>query len=849
MARKSRSKQRGKGVGSRSQSAGTSKGGSRSSAGSAGGSKSGGNKSGSGKSGGSKSGSGSGKSSKGPGGGKSPSSRTKRTSPPATKPAPTKKLTPVQQRFKDREAAGLDGATGMRKVTSAEREKGVTQLSQYRAAQREGVRNAALGRQATYQTGIPSGANLKAGSFGISEAGRAQAEANKTAAREAKIAKMSPRDQAKARAAYERYGKINPTFSDVFRNPLAGYGDQRLGPTTALAAAGAGVVDAGIGTVNFVKNLVPGVKQLPNIPTLPQFNNQVLQGIRTAGSFVPIAGGIGKIGKIRNLGRAGLSVRNAQIGFTGMGKKGFDAIRAGDKFRAGTMKVFGRTLPKPQVLGSGAYSAPTRVGAQRYAGARGSLGGKQTPGGVFSTVVPGGARRIGMIESQAAVNPATFDKGLRLADSIAMGKYGKSALANRLRNQIATGVAPGGGFGLKDAINISTKVGATNQAAKAMQTGGLNIGGVDNEGTGRNIARAIGFTARNPGAVVQDLATLNNQLNTGELTIGDIRQGIGDYRDVMAGDTFRDRVENFADIPNERKERYLTKGLELADKSAIVQRIGEQAGLPSDFKAQTKELGSELGRRLSTVKVGDRDSTYKAVSDFARDIGTDPKLGLAGRMAESFRTRKGTTMEKIAAGYDKNSPTVEGLSAAERGIIGSVGNRIISGKATDMAREAMSGMTPGASLTRGNIASIATNIMRDTAPGADTVSAKRASQIKRLVTGGSRGRDVTPGSLIRGINPFRRTGNNQGNSITRGSNTPVGMLPQVQNPAAVELPLIPESRPQQRGTDPNTLVGIQNQSYQDTFNNLSAQFRPRYTPPRRRTFRTSFNRDYFSQYA
>tara|TARA_B000000609_G_C24010728_1_gene259972 strand:- start:47 stop:667 length:621 start_codon:yes stop_codon:yes gene_type:complete len=206
-------------------------------------------------------------------------------------------------------------------------------------------------------------------------------------------------------------------------------------------------------------------------------------------------------------------------------------------------------------------------------------------------------------------------------------------------------------------------------------------------------------------------------------------------------------------------------------------------------------------------------------------------------------------MEKIAAGYDKNSPTVEGLSAAERGIIGSVGNRIISGKATDMAREAMSGMTPGASLTRGNIASIATNIMRDTAPGADTVSAKRASQIKRLVTGGSRGRDVTPGSLIRGINPFRRTGNNQGNSITRGSNTPVGMLPQVQNPAAVELPLIPESRPQQRGTDPNTLVGIQNQSYQDTFNNLSAQFRPRYTPPRRRTFRTSFNRDYFSQYA
>ena len=82
-------------------------------------------------------------------------------------------------------------------------------------------------------------------------------------------------------------------------------------------------------------------------------------------------------------------------------------------------------------------------------------------------------------------------------------------------------------------------------------------------------------------------------------------------------------------------------------------------------------------------------------------------------------------MEKIAAGYNKNAPTIKGLSAAA-GIVGSV-NRIISGKATDMAREAMSGMTPGASLTRGNIATIGTNIMRDTAPGADTVSAKRAT--------------------------------------------------------------------------------------------------------------------------
>lgn len=864
MARKSRSKQRGKGVGTRSSSAKSSGKSSNSrgsgTGGGASGSKGGGSKSGGGKSSSSKSKS---SSSRGRTSRSSQNQSGKSSAPSQKKQAPkaTPKATPkaqvktpkktysrppttvAQQRFRDREAAGLSGLTGGPKGES---------ISQYRARQQEGVRNAALGRIATAQTGIPSGKNLPAGSFGISEAGRAQAEANRTEAREKKIAAMSPRNQALARQAYDKYGTITPSFSDVFS---ATSGDLRnpLNAGNYPAAMGAGVTDSLIGTANFAKNLIPGVRQLPNIPTLPAYNDPKLQAFRTAGSFAPVFGGLGKLGQIKNIGKAGLSVRGAQVGFTGLDKTGFNAIRSGDKFRAGTMKLFGRTLPKPQILGTGAYSAPTRVGAQRYAGATGSLGGKQTPGGVLSTIVPGGARRIGMIESQAAVAPSKFDKGLRLADKIGTGQYGRSALANRLRGQMATGVAPGGGFGLKDAINISTKVGASQQATKAIQTGGLNIGGVDSGDVGKNVARAIGFTAKNPGAVAQDAGMLIGELASGDLSIGDITSAYGDYNTVMGGETARDKIENFANLPNERKERYLTQGLDLADRSAIVQRIGEQAGLPSDFKAQTKELGGEIGRRLSTVKAGDRDTTYRAISDFARDIGTDPKLGLAGRVAESFRTGEGTTMDKIAQGYNKNAPTIKGLSSAERGIVGSLGNRIISGKATDMAREAMSGMTPGSSLTRGNLATIGTNIMRDTAPGADTLSAKRASQIKSLVTGGSTGTDVTPGSLLRGVNPFRRSGQSgTGTTIQRapqgggGTTTPVGQLPQVPNPAQVELPVIPQQQEQQ-GTQATTLSGIQNQSYQNTFNNLMAQFRPRRMGGRR-TFRTSFNRDYFSQF-
>jgi hypothetical protein len=140
-------------------------------------------------------------------------------------------------------------------------------------------------------------------------------------------------------------------------------------------------------------------------------------------------------------GGRGLSTRGVQAGFTGMNKEGFDAIMGGDKFRLGGFK--------PQILGRGAYSAPTMKGAQRYAGTSGSLGGRQTAGGVIKSIVPGGARRINFLEPQAAVAPGTFDKGKLLADKLLSGKYGNSPLANKLRNQLLSGSASVGSDILK----------------------------------------------------------------------------------------------------------------------------------------------------------------------------------------------------------------------------------------------------------------------------------------------------------------------------------------------------------------------------------------------------------------
>ena len=837
--RRSRSKQRGRGVGSRSQSAGTSKGGSRSSAG-------GGNKSGSGAKGGSKGKSTSSRSS-GPArsnrGAPSPNKNRAAQAPAKKKPTltgpgmgPRGKLSSAQSianraRFKAREARGLSGLTGGPKGES---------MSSYRARQRQQVQNAALGRQATRLTGIPSGSNLPAGSFGISEAGRAQAEANRTAAREAKIAKMSPRQQALARQAYAKYGTLTPSFADVFS---ANSGDLRnpLNAPNYAAAMGAGYTDSVVGGLNFAKNLIPGVRQLPNIPTLPAYNDARLQTLRNISSVaIP---GAQLTSTLSNLGRLnslkGLASPKLMRTLHGTDKNAARSILSALKNPANIGKTFREA---PGMLGKGAYQSRFGNVATSYQGGlRGTAFGLKD-GVNIQAIVPRGARTLG---GATVTSGKQLDRGTSIASGVLSGKYtGPKAMQIKA---MLNAPAPKSGGVLSGGAATTGLTGSTS----AVKAGGLNIGGVDSEGTGNNVARALTFAAKNPGAVAQDAGMIAGELASGDLSIGDIRQGIGDFRDVMAGDTVRDKVENFANLPNERKERYLTKGLDLADRSAIVQRIGEQAGLPSDFKAQTKELGGEIGRRLSTVKAGDRDSTYKAISDFSRDIGTDPKLGLAGRLAESFRTREGTTMEKIASGYDKNSPTIKGLSAAERGIVGSVGNRIISGKATDMAREAMSGMTPGASLTRGNIATIGTNIMRDTAPGADTVSAKRASQIKSLVTGGSRGTDVTPGSLLRGVNPFRRSGQGGSNILSRpgggGTTTaPVGQLPQVPNPAQVEPPVIPQQQEQQ-GTQASTLAGIQNQSYENTFNNLMAQFRPR-RMGRRRNFRTSFNRDYFSQF-
>lgn len=131
-------------------------------------------------------------------------------------------------------------------------------------------------------------------------------------------------------------------------------------------------------------------------------------------------------------GPSGLArgTRGVRAGFTGMNSQGFNAMMQGQSYIPSS---------KPQILGHGAYSSPTLGGAQRYAGSSGSLGGRQMPGGVVNSIVPGTAPRINFLEPQARVSPEIFNKGRDLATKLQGGAYPNSARANMLRAQITSG--------------------------------------------------------------------------------------------------------------------------------------------------------------------------------------------------------------------------------------------------------------------------------------------------------------------------------------------------------------------------------------------------------------------------
>jgi len=467
------------------------------------------------------------------------------------------------------------------------------------------------------------------------------------------------------------------------------------------------------------------------------------------------------------------------------------------------------------------------------------------------------------------------DAGMRIRDK----DYTGAALAAASAIPGPVGLAALGGLAFKD---VRAAMNAPQQVAST-QAGGLNIGGgVDSGEAPSNTARAITNKATFGdrlkqsigafGTLNQNMSDLSGQstgpINTAKNLVKSLAVGGKDLsmEDMAASTSF---AKAFKDKPldavanlNPDGSRRVIKTLSTLNKNKDVSEAlanyggeGFQKGL-----RDTASLVSDNYDKLSTDAKGNR----KVVSDML--MGNDPRAEFGKRLAFQQKENPQLSMQsKIKYASDPNfkqytgtdrqgnkvfENKIKGINRKEMGIVGSLGNLVLS----NQGRDVVTGNLPGTN----NALDLASNIINT---GRDPKSSTyKASQgfLKTIGAGGQ----PTPGSIIRGINPFRGSDRGGGTTTTTptfqsvgtggGGDTPVGQVPQIPATGTVPQFQVPEL-PVQQGTDPSNLANIQNESYQSTFKNLMAinpNYSARFQMRRRRggrrgSFKRAFSRRFF----
>jgi len=287
-------------------------------------------------------------------------------------------------------------------------------------------------------------------------------------------------------------------------------------------------------------------------------------------------------------------------------------------------------------------------------------------------------------------------------------------------------------------------------------------------------------------------------------------------------------------------------------------RRGKEKNFLADAFTQTNTALKTIKPYFDAAKGQDDKSIRKQMSNLLTDIGSREELAPVARGIKAFTTnnpdvKDGFGRETIADIKDTFTPGKPKIPSIDpkSGMVMSIGNRMLAGDLKNIVKEAdqQTGVEKGATRTLGQTINVGKQIAKNLGD-TSTQGYKSAQKIAKLVGTGSG--KPTPGSIIRGVNPFSRSGNRGSNRsvpLSRAGGTnpnTLALLPQQQQETPAEQFTVPQI-PQQQGLDAGNLANVQNQSYQNTFNNLMAQFRPRSTN-RRRTFRSTFNRDYFSQF-
>tara|TARA_Y100000739_G_C20603266_1_gene464049 strand:+ start:646 stop:2817 length:2172 start_codon:yes stop_codon:yes gene_type:complete len=437
--------------------------------------------------------------------------------------------------------------------------------------------------------------------------------------------------------------------------------------------------------------------------------------------------------------------------------------------------------------------------------------------------------------------------GLSIADSISRfgkGDYTGAALAAGSAIPGPVGWASLGGLAAKDIASAMSTQPTT-------PSGGLNIGAAANAsetGEGTSESNSLGRALSQPN-VVKGFG--KDALNLSRLSLDRF------LTPSLADGTLTGQMDFAGRLPGQQdfdsRDQVAMKAYDAATKSEGVKALAGNAGI--DMGAADKALKA-LGPYGSEIRAGDRDATYEPLSKLAVDIGARDELAPVSRAIRAGFDKEATPMSIARAAFNPNAEGIPSISQKELGIAGGVGNRLLSGKATDAVREATvgygdregavnAGLTPGSALSLGQMfdtgQALAQNVQNP-----NTLAAQRFDEGKRLVGAGGK---VTAGSLIRGSLPSfgGRRGSSGSTTPTRGTGTTGTTTP-------MEELLIPQTptytAPTQTGTDTSNLQQIQQQSYMQNLAQLGItnlmqlpQFRTQQQRAPRR-FR-SFRRDYF----
>jgi len=728
----------------------------------------------------------------------------------------------TRARFKQRVSEGRSGLTGGPKGES---------ISSYRSRQRANVQNAARARNAAFQANRRKsetqkqvdkdnamyGNTFPVGGLTISEAGRAQAEANRKAAQEAakkEATRKSTFDSSrlfsdKAFNQYMQSGGIRGINMSVFNNP-----NNYLNKGMNERIKNEQFARFGDPFSTFRKN--------PNPRTL--FGDDALQIGKSDKTFA--AGGRGN--PFGRPDQAFNPFRSAEKGGPGSGPT---------PLTRETIKRFG-----PTTLNFASSLIPGyNIGKQIFNEGRADSATTKAISNIDNVNV--GGLSIGFN------SPESTDVGARV------GKFFTSI--------------PG-----KVANLFSGEANAAETTA-----GGLNIGGggVDSgeaEGskTGRTITQNISDGAKFFSNLVQQpkaaLAFASDA----------ITQGFGKR---LGDGTLRGNMDFAGNLPGDKgfdnRDVQIKSAVNNAMNSRFVQQYGENLGLPKNFKAQTKDALTALSENYQGA-TADRDGIYKGTSETLKNLTSDKRLAPVAKFLNQLGTENenvtdadrnknfsmmgfqtpinNETAADIITAFQPNVEGMAGLSRADRGLIeGSGGNRVISGKLTDIAREALTGnigtgeslgLAKGSPLTIGNMVD-AGNLIASNKETEGTLASKRSQEIANLAN--KAGKITTP-SLIKGLIPrFGGSGSFRPNAVSSlgGGATTLAAA----TPTSVEEVLPLPTTATQTGTDSGNLAGIMQNAYQNQMSlygmnpNYFASFQqPRFNRPRKR-FRQVFNRGYF----